>query len=372
VAGRDGVLLVVEQLRSRIPGGIGTYARGLLQGLTTCREAGTALPDIRLHASRPDRRPDPLAAAGWPVAASALPGPLLSRAWDRGIVTPSGRWGEVVHAVSLAFPPPGRRPLVVTVHDLAWRSHPEAFPAHGRRWHEQALARALREADAFVVPSEAVGIELAEAGAGTRVVVVPHGADHLPPPDHRAAGKLLARVGVEGPFVLAVGTVEPRKNLTGLVAAHREAGARGGLVPPLVVVGPQGWGPGLEPAPGVVPVGSVGGETLAALYASAELLAYVPLAEGFGLPPLEAMAAGTAVLASPLPWEAEGMVVVDAEDVGAMADALVALLEDPERRRALGAAGREEASRRTWAAAAARHAALWQELARTGRRGKAR
>jgi glycosyltransferase involved in cell wall biosynthesis len=241
MGGRPRVLLVVEQLRRPVPGGIGTYAAGLLQGLDALPDG----PDVTLLASRPPRGGDPLARFGRPVAASPLPGRLLTRAWDYALVPAPAGFG-VVHAVSLATPLP-RRPgetrLVVTVHDLAWRQHPETTTGRGRRWHEAALGRVLRQADAFVVPSAAVAADLTEAGArAERISVITEGADHLAAPDAPAAARRLAAAGVSGPYLLSVGTREPRKNLTRLVEAHRRAASRYPAPWPLVLVGPQGWG----------------------------------------------------------------------------------------------------------------------------------
>ena len=142
-------------------------------------------PNSTLTASRrPGARPDPLAALGHQLRTSPLPGPLLTRAWDHGLVrAPSGF--DVVHAVSLATLEPGDAPLVVTVHDLLWRRIPDAYPARGRRWHEAALragaaagrplrgARRRRRRTTWwrpVRPPDAI-------------TVIPMGSDHLPPPD---------------------------------------------------------------------------------------------------------------------------------------------------------------------------------------------
>jgi glycosyltransferase involved in cell wall biosynthesis len=358
-----GVLLVVEQLRRAVPGGIGTYARGLLQGLAALADAGDALPRIELLASRPPRAGDPLADSGLPVRSSLLPGRLLTRAWDGGLWRAPPGFG-VVHALSLAVPPTRGSVEVVTVHDLAWRRHPEAYPARGRRWHERALGRALRRGSHFVVPSATVGAELVAAGAPAgAVTVVAHGSDHLPAPDDTAAAALLAGLGVEGDFLLSVGTLEPRKNLARLFAAYAEA--RGALPAPipLVVVGPTGWGSRSSAGEGIVLAGAVGDGTLAALYARARLLAYVPLVEGFGLPPVEAMRAGTPVVASPLPSTGGAALEVDPTRVHDIAQAIVRLATDSEARARWATAGRAHAAGLTWASTARAHVALWGALA---------
>lgn len=355
------VLLAVEQLRRAVPGGIGTYGRGLLQGLATLD--GTR-PEVALLASRPPARPDPLASFGFPVVASSLPGPLLTRAWQAGLAGPRHGY-EVVHAISLAAPPAGRAATVITVHDLAWRRLPETFPRRGRHWHEEALRRAIGGRARFVVPSAATASDLEAAGvAAERVTVVEEGCDHLPPPDPAAAASLLARIGVVGPYLLSVSTLEPRKNLSGLLAAYALARPRLPEPWPLVVVGPTGWGPTLAVSEGVHPAGPVGGALLSGLYAGARCLAYVPLLEGFGLPPAEAMAWGTPVVASPVPSIGGAAALeVDPLDTGSIADGLVRAASDEPLRERLSAEGKARAAELTWARAARAHVEVWARAA---------
>ena len=350
---------MAEQLRTAVPGGIGTYVRGLVQGL---HSMGAEAPELTLWASRsPGGGSDPVAQLHR-ARRSRLPHRPLVWAWDRGLAAPPA--AGVVHATSLATPPAGGRPMSVMVHDLAWRHHPEAFPARGRRWHEAALARALARARALVVPSTSVADDLMAAGApARRVEVVEEGCDHLAPPDHAAADALLERLGVEGPFLLTVSTLEPRKNLARLVAAYATARARLPEPWPLVVVGPTGWGADVAPAgPGVVAAGPVTAGVLSALYGRARAMAYVPLHEGFGLPPLEAMSVGTPVVASPVPSTGGAALEVDPTDVGAVARALVEVLTDDRCRSELVAAGTGRAAGLTWVAAARGHVELWRAL----------
>ena len=166
------VVLVVEQLRRRVPGGIGTYVRGLLAGLARVEARDGRALDLTLFASR--AVPDPLVGLGRPIRTASLPSPLLTRAWDRGLLH-APRGTSVVHGLSLASPAVARADparLVVTAHDLAWRDHPESTTLRGRRWHEGALRRALRRADAFVVPSRSVAEGLIDAGADAGSVQV--------------------------------------------------------------------------------------------------------------------------------------------------------------------------------------------------------
>jgi glycosyltransferase involved in cell wall biosynthesis len=352
--------VVVEQLRRTVPGGIGTYGLGLLQGLLSVDAAARA--SVTLYASRSRSTPDPLADLGFPVVASRLRGPLLTRAWDRGLVAAPRRF-DLVHSLSLAAPPVRHGTLVVTVHDMAWRHVPEAYPRHGLQWHEAALRRALHRASHFVVPSDTVATELVGVGAPPEAVtMVPLGSDHLPPPDDEAAASLLARLGVGGEFLLSVGTLEPRKNLVRLFDAYGSCRASLPGPWPLVVVGPSGWGPSAVGTEGVVYAGAVRGATLAALYRRARLVAYVPVEEGFGLPPLEAMHQGTPVVASPIPSTGGAALEVDPTRVDDIATALVQVATDDDLRARLSTEGRARAARLTWAATARAHLDLWESL----------
>lgn len=356
---------MVEQLRRGVAGGIGTYGLGLLQGLA---EMGDDGPGVSLHASRPRGVPDPLAVHGLRLRTSPLPAQLLTRAWDLGLLGAPGG-SDVVHATSLAFPAPARSsPLAVMVHDLAWREVPEAYPPRGRRWHERALQRAIAEARLLLAPASAIADALLAAGAPAgRVEVVEEGCDHLPPADLVAARRILDGLGVVDEFLLTVGTLQPRKNLGRLLQAY--AAARPELPDPwpLVVVGPRGWGdavPASKVPDGVVLAGEVNGAALAGLYRMARCLAFVPLVEGFGLPPVEAMRECTPVVASAVPSIAGtgSALEVDPHDVAAITKALVKAAGDDRVRSSLVTAGLVRIRELTWESAARRHVEAWREM----------
>jgi len=313
---------------------------------------------------------------GLPVITSPLPGPVLTRAWDHRLShAPDGF--DIVHAVSLAVPPLRRSSgsrLVVTVHDVAWHHHPEATTRRGLRWHEAALERIEAGGAALVAPSRLVAADLVACGVDAdRITVVWNGADHLPAPDPAAAEAVLGRVAVTGAFLLSVCTLEPRKNVDRLIRAFVRVRPSLPAPWPLVIVGPSGWG--REPAhpaatQGVVFTGAVSGPALAELYRRSRAFAYVPLSEGYGMPPLEAMRAGTPTVVSdqvpsvhdlgdqgPAPAR-----VVDPLDVGDIAAGLADVLTDDALRADLAARGAAHARARTWREAARRHITLWRAV----------
>lgn len=368
------VCLYIEQLRRAVPGGIGTYAGGLVKGL---KELGER--HVTLLASATAKRPDPLEALGYAVSTIRLPGPLLVRLADRGLLR-LRRGGRVLppglaaaHSVSSALPPllRGSVPMTVMVHDLAWRTVPGSTTRRGAEWHEAALRRAARHADRLVVPSGQTAEELLGAGLGIadeRVVVIEEGVDHLAPLDDaaRAAGAARLRaIGLDGrPYLLSVGTLEPRKNLSRVVEAYATVAGRRPDVPALVLVGPKGWGPRLVAAAGVHLAGKVSPAELTGLYAGAVAVVYVPLSEGFGLPAAEAMSLGVPVVASRrVPSVAGAALEVEAGDAGSIADGLERVLGDDATRRAVVEAGLERTARFRWSEAARSHVALWRALA---------
>ncbi len=251
--------------------------------------------------------------------------------------------------------PPRSAPMVVTIHDLAFLHRPEHFTAKGRRFFRQATACARRDADLVLCPSQVTADDCAARGfASDRLRVVPWGVDQ-----RRCGAEEVADVarrhGLDRPYVLSVGTAEPRKNLAAVFGAFARL-AREDIE--LVVVGPDGWGEDVAALAGAAPrervrlLGFVPAGDLPGLYAGAAAFCYPSLFEGFGLPVLEAMAQGAAVVTSAgtsmVEVGGDAVVLVDPTDHDAVAGALDALLDDPAEAARLGAAARVRAETFTW------------------------
>jgi glycosyltransferase involved in cell wall biosynthesis len=262
---------------------------------------------------------------------------------------------DVFHATNFVAPPAVRAARVLTVHDLTFRRFPEwVTPAVLR--YQRLVPRALRSGRVVVVtPSAAVAGEVVEAYGlePERVVATPLGVDGAWLAARPADDGWLAARGLPEDYVVFTGAREPRKNLATLLAAHRAARAAG-AVPDLVLAGPAGWGDQVatEDA-GVHVTGWLRPEELRGLVARARATALPSHYEGFGLPVLEAMAAGTPVLASDIPAHREvsgGRArLLPPTDVAAWAEALSSL-PDPSAEET--AAARGWAARHTWAACA--------------------
>ena len=324
------VALHTGQLSQSVPGGIGRYVKGLLAHLPGEGVVVEPFGGTRWHYQAWHRLRRPL--------------PRLSAGVD------------VVHAPSLAVPPPGRRPLVVTIHDLAF----SYLPPRGAAFHRRGLDLVRAEAAAVVVPSAFTASEVVAAGIDSaRVNVVPHGLDPPAEPPAAEVTERLRRLGVEPPFLLAVGTIEPRKGLDVLADAFSAlTGVR------LILAGSGGWGEvaGLD-RPGVRRPGQVSDADLDALYRGATALVMASRTEGFGLPALEAMARGCPVVVSDggsLPEVVgDAGLVVPAGDPDTLAGVLAEVLGNADLRQRLSAAGRDRAAGFTWAACVAGHLAAY-------------
>ncbi|MGI8773633.1 MAG: glycosyltransferase family 4 protein [Actinomycetota bacterium] len=286
-----------------------------------------------------------------------VPARLMRRGWMRFGWPPIERLvGEVdlIHATNFVLPPAKKTAGVVTVHDLSF-FRDDVFPG-GHRLRE-LVPWSVDRAAGVLVPTAAVAEEVVErlGVSGDKVTVTSEGVSPVFFGASPLSELALERLRIPGPFVLAVGTLEPRKNLARLVAAWGEASRRlEGWT--LVIAGPKGWGEELPPTPGVLLPGWIDEASLPGLMAAASVFCYPSLYEGFGLPPLEAMAAGTPVVAARYRTAGEVLgdaaELVDAEDVEALADALVRVATEPALRSALAMSGRARAAGFTWTRAA--------------------
>ncbi|MGH3978120.1 MAG: glycosyltransferase family 4 protein [Pseudonocardiaceae bacterium] len=352
------LVVLLEQLLAPVPGGTGRYSRELTAALVATAPAGWTVGSAVARHSDPT--PAVLPGVDGP-ALLPLPRQALIAAWDAGV--PLWPGGDTVHAPTPLAPPAARRGrgLVVTVHDTVPWSHPGTLTRRGAGWHRRVIGRAAQRAGALVVPTAVVASELSRHVSGpARVHVVGEGvtAAVVDPPDPQRSAEIAGRLGLPPRYVLAIGTLEPRKGLDVLLdaLAHPHAPEL-----PLVQVGQRGWGTvdmpaaarhaGLDPER-VLMLGRVSDAELAVVLHRAAVLAVPSRAEGFGLPVLEAMASGIPVVHSDAPALVEvaggAGLTVKRDDPAALAAALRAVVSDPGRAEAMVSAGRHRAQRFSW------------------------
>jgi glycosyltransferase involved in cell wall biosynthesis len=318
--------------------GIGTYTERLVGALARIGPA-----ELDLVATPFSRRgTEPLRDQLPPqvrVAGRRLPARLLRSLWTRIEWPPvEVLCGpvDVFHGTNFVAPPTRRARAVVTVHDLAYLHLPETVHSPSLAYRELVPAALSRGASVCAVSETmAQAIEEAYALPAERVHLTPLGVDE----SWYAARPVDASRTITLPssYVVAVGTLEPRKNLRVLLDAYRLASTRRADVPPMVLVGAQGWGEALDasglPESLLVRTGHLPLALLQQVVAGAALLAFPSQYEGFGLPPLEALAAGTPVLAADLPVTREVLgdqaAFADPQSPDAMLDGLLGSLADP-------------------------------------------
>ena len=329
------------------PAGRGRYVRELLRALAALPEA----QDVRFMLWARERWDDPALDERFQWRLGHLPDPL----WNVAAGLRAGRGaGAFLSTNSYLTAWFTRCPTVLMIHDLVAFERPEWVLGSAGRIERATAGPALRRATAVICNSEATRTDLVRRfpRVAGRAVTIPLAVD-------ASFGAPVAAPGhptLDAPYVLAVGTLEPRKNLEALIAAWvaLDPAVRGGRL--LALVGPRGWddAPILAAAreAGARLLGRVSEDELRALYAGADAFAYPSWYEGFGFPVLEAMAAGAPVLTSDvssLPEVAgDAALLVAPQDTAAIGAALTRILHEPGLADELRARGRAQAARFTW------------------------
>lgn len=343
------LVVLAEQLLAPVPGGTGRYTAELLRALAETAPPGWTVSSV--VARHADIEAAVVEGVEGPRVLPVPPRALIA-AWQLGL--PWWPGGDAVHAPTPLAPArvPKGRTLSVAVHDTVPWTHPETLTPRGVAWHQAVIARAARRATALTVPTQAVADELAGlVPVSVPLRVIPHG---VRPP------AMYDEVALPERYVLAIGTIEPRKGIDVLIDAVGRIGV------PLVLAGQPGWG-GIDPGAlarehgaDVRLLGKVTDAELAYVLKGASVLAMPSRAEGFGLPLIEAMAAGVPVVHSDVPALAEvaggAGIVVPVGDAQALAYALKDVVETPGRAAALRDGGLSRSSEFTWKRAAS---AVW-------------
>jgi len=360
-------------------GALGRYVDGLIGAL-----AATGV-DLAVACQRADDERYGRLAPG----ASIVPGPAglghrsERHAWEQsGLPFVAEQVGaDVLHMPNYSMPLRPGLPTVVTIHDLSFFTDPDRYTQISAVSLKSATKTAARQATRLIVPSNATRDELVRVlGADpAKIDVAYHGVDHrlFHRPDEAQVRKVTARFGLHGkPYVAFLGSLTPRKNAPALVNGWAAAVADLPNPPALVLAGGGGWSVELDEAvahvpphlrlvrPGYLPFADLPG-----FLGGAVVVAAPSRGEGFGLAVLEAMACGAPVLTTnrtSLPEVGGDAVAYTEPDADSIGVALRALLDDPERRAALGAAGCARAQDFTWAASASAHVACYKRAADQG------
>jgi len=357
-------------------GALGRYVDGLI-GALAATEVGLAVTCQLSDAERYSR----LAPGASIVAGSIGLGHRTERlAWEQsGLPVVAEQVGaDVIHMPNYTMPMHPGLPTVVTIHDLSFFTDPDRYTAISGMSLKSATKTTARQATRLIVPSNATRDELVRVlGIDQgKIDVAYHGVDHrlFRRPDATQISRVTARLGLHGtPYVAFLGSLTPRKNVPALVRGWAAAVADLPVPPALVLAGGGGWSQELDEAVADVPShlrlirpGYLPFADLTGFLGGALVVAAPSRGEGFGLPVLEAMACGAPVLTTyrtSLPEVGGDAVAYTEPDAESIAVALRALLDDPERRAALGAAGYARAQEFTWAASATAHLASYKRAA---------
>ncbi|HEX7950073.1 MAG TPA: glycosyltransferase family 1 protein [Candidatus Limnocylindrales bacterium] len=354
---RTSVLFDAHQLGRRQTGNE-TYVRELLRALR-------ARDDLDLVAAV-EAGQLPTGLLGSPVRTRRVPSNGVGRLVALSAIARRER-ADLVHAIYF-LPPRTGRPTIVTVHDVSFELYPEFFSRRALLRDRFLIRASARAATRVVTGSEAARQDLLRLYGlePQRVVAIPYGVD----PGFRPSDEAWAPYAGDRPLrVLAVGTLQPRKNLLRLLDALAIVGRD--IPVELRVVGPDGHQAAeirayLAASVRTEVVGWMGDEELASAYRRADVFAYPSIYEGFGLPVIEAMASGTPVVTSTggsIPEVAgDAALLVDPFDTAALAAAIRRVVEDASVARGLRERGLARASTFTWERSAALHANLYREV----------
>jgi glycosyltransferase involved in cell wall biosynthesis len=351
--------------------GIGTYTRGVAGGL-----ASMAGSEVRLFSPRP--LPETDCRGPWTVEAGSH---LLGMIWAQTALSRRARaWGADVLLAALTIGPVrGDIPFVSVVHDLTPWTNPEWHKGRTLVGFAPLWERTVERAARLLCVSHATAGELTRAYPETRdrVRVVWNGvdSDFAPPEPAAALDETRRRYSGGNPYILYLGTLEPRKNVETLVAACELLWSRRAGFPDLVIAGGAGWKTSalfdrIEKSryrERIHKPGYAARKTARDLYQAAEVFVYPSLAEGFGLPVLEAMASGLPVVASTAEALREvagdAALFADPGDPAAFSRAIERVLDDPAARARLRAAGLRRAAEFSWEACARATAGVLAEAA---------
>lgn len=365
------LVVIADQLLAPVPGGTGRYTSELLRALARTTPPGWTVSSVVCRA--PDISAAEIPGVNGPRVLP-MPRKALQVAWRAGV----GIWpgGDAVHAPTPFAPPRKPSPgttLAVTVHDTVAWSHPDTLTKRGVAWHKAMIGKAMTAADVVVVPTRTVADDLSKLfpQAAAPIRVISHGtADVFTAAEGAKVRIDVGHLDLPPRYILAVGTLEPRKGLDVLIDAVARLHRSSSRAPDLLLVGQQGWG-AVNPAAlasqhglraGAVRVlGHLPDLELAAVMRRASVLAAPSKAEGFGLPVLEAMAAGVPVVHSDAPALVEvaggAGVAVPRGDAAALANALRDVVADSLWSAQLANKGRKRAREFSWLTAAEE---MWQ------------